>query len=65
LLPADPAKRAEGFALIRSVVEASGEVPEAEAERLAVVERIFLGAPEPAGAGGKVRRLRAPGSAAA
>jgi hypothetical protein len=47
------------------VVEASGEVPEAEAERLAVVERIFLGAPEPAGAGGKVRRLRAPGSAAA
>jgi hypothetical protein len=64
LLPPDPAKRAEGFALIRSVVEATGDLPEPEAERLAVVERIFLGELDPAGAGGKVRRLRAPGSAA-
>lgn len=65
LLPPDPAKRAEAFALIRSVVEATGDIPGPEAERLAVVERIFLGAPDPAGASGKVRRLRAPGSAAA
>jgi Protein of unknown function (DUF3141) len=65
LLPTDPARRAEAFALIRSVVEATGEMPEPEAERLAAVERIFLGEPEPEGAGGKVRRLRSPGSAAA
>jgi hypothetical protein len=66
LLPADPAQRAEGFALIRSVVEATGDIPKAEAERLAVVERIFLGEPDPAaGSSGKVRRLRPPGSAAA
>jgi hypothetical protein len=65
LLPADPAKRAEAFALIRSVVEVTGDIPEPEAQRLAAVERIFLGEPDPAGAGGKVRRLRAPGSAAA
>jgi hypothetical protein len=65
LLPPDSAKRAEGFALIRSVVEATGDVPEVEAERLAVVERIFIGEPDPAGAGGKVRRLRTSGSAAA
>ncbi|MCZ8149326.1 MAG: DUF3141 domain-containing protein [Roseomonas sp.] len=65
LLPADPAKRAEGFALIRSVVQATGKIPEPEAERLAAVERIFLGEPDPAGAGGNVRRLRPPGSATA
>jgi hypothetical protein len=61
LLPADPAKRAEAFALIRSVVEATGAIPEAEAERLAAVERIFIGEPDPAGAGSKVRRLRVAG----
>jgi hypothetical protein len=65
LLPADAAKRAEAFALIRSVVEAAGEIPEPEAERLAAVERIFLGEPDPAGAGSKVRRLRPAGSAVA
>jgi hypothetical protein len=65
LLPADAAKRAEAFALIRSVVEATGEIPEPEAERLAAVERIFLGEPDPAGAGSKVRRLRPAGPAVA
>jgi hypothetical protein len=65
LLPADPAKRAEAFGLIRSVVEATGDIPEPEAERLAAVERIFLGEPDPASADSKVRRLRAPGSASA
>jgi hypothetical protein len=65
LLPSDRAARAEAFALVRSVVEAAGEVREAEAERLAAVERIFLGEPDPAGVASKVRRLRATGSAAA
>ena len=65
LLPADPAKRAEAFGLIRSVVEATGDIPEPEAERLAAVERIFLGEPDPAGADSKVRRLRPSGSATA
>jgi hypothetical protein len=63
LLPADPTKRAEAFALIRSVVEATGDMPEAEVERLGMVERIFMGEPDPSG--GKVRRLRPSGSAAA
>ncbi len=63
LLPADPAKRAEGFALIRSVVEATGDLPETEVARLDAVERIFLGEPDPSGE--KVRRLRPRGSAAA
>src|SRR3954471_14625258 len=63
LLPADPAKRAEAFGLIRAVVEATGEVSEPEAERLAAVERIFLGEPDLVGADSKVRRLRAPGLA--
>ena len=65
LLPADPAKRAEAFGLIRSVAEATGEISEPEAERLAAVERIFLGEPDPAGAGSKVRRLRPAGPAVA
>ena len=65
LLPADPAKRAEAFGLIRSVVEATGDIPEPEAERLAAVERIFLGEPDPAGTDSKVRRLRPSGSATA
>jgi hypothetical protein len=43
------------------VVEATGAIPEAEAERLAAVERIFIGEPDPAGAGSKVRRLRVAG----
>ncbi|MGG5818224.1 DUF3141 domain-containing protein [Falsiroseomonas sp. HW251] len=64
LLPADPEKRAEAFALIRSVVDATGDIPPQEAERLATIERIFLGEPDPA-AGGKVRRLRPAGSTAA
>jgi len=65
LLPADPAKRAEAFGLIRSVVEATGDIPEPEAERLAAVERIFLGEPDPAATDSKVRRLRPSGSATA
>jgi hypothetical protein len=65
LLPPDPARRAQGFALIRSVVAAAGDLPKPDAERLAAIERIFAGAPDPAALGGKVRRLRTPGSAAA
>jgi hypothetical protein len=65
LLPADPTKRAEAFGLIRSVVEATGDIPEPEAERLAAVERVFLGEPDPAATDSKVRRLRAAGSATA
>ena len=65
LLPADRAKRAEAFGLIRSVTQATGAISEPEAERLAAVERIFLGEPDPAGADSKVRRLRPSGSATA
>jgi hypothetical protein len=65
LLPADPAKRAEAFGLIRAVVEATGDILEPEAERLAAVERIFLGEPDPAATDSKVRRLRPSGSATA
>jgi len=65
LLPADPAKRAEAFGLIRSVVEATGDIPEPEAERLAAVERIFLGEPDPASAASNVRQLRQSGAATA
>ncbi len=65
LLPPQPETRAELFALIRSVVEAMGDVPKVEAERLAIVERIFLGEQDPGGSAAKVQRLRAAGSAAA
>ncbi|WP_431282921.1 DUF3141 domain-containing protein [Humitalea sp. 24SJ18S-53] len=66
LLPEDTSERADAFAAIRSVVEATGDVPEQVAERLATVERMFLGEPEPVeGSGGKVRRLRPRGTAAA
>ena len=65
LLPADRAKQAEAFGLIRSVTQATGAISEPEAERLAAVERIFLGEPDPAGADSKVRRLRPSGSATA
>jgi hypothetical protein len=65
LLPANPAKRAEAFGLIRAVVEATGEISEPEAERLAAVEHIFLNESDPAGADSKVRRLRPTGSATA
>jgi hypothetical protein len=68
LLPPDPVQRAEGFAALRAVVMSTGEIPEAVAERLAVVERMFLGAPAPADAGGAakvVRALRPQGTAAA
>jgi hypothetical protein len=59
LLPPDAAQRAEGFALIRSVVEATGDLPQPEAERLAAIGRIFAGTPDPAIPGGRARRLRA------
>jgi hypothetical protein len=45
LLPDDGAIRAEMLAVLRSVVEAAGELPEEVARRMAVVERIFVGDP--------------------
>ncbi|MBR0653033.1 DUF3141 domain-containing protein [Roseomonas terrae] len=43
LLPDDHRQRAEGFAVLRSVLDATGEMSAAVAERAAVVERLFLG----------------------
>ena len=54
LLPEDPAIRREAFEVLRSVVEATGAMPEEVAGRLAEMERVFVGE----AAGGKVRRLR-------
>lgn len=45
LLPADPAIRAEMLAVLRSIVEAAGEMPEEVARRMTVVERVFVGDP--------------------
>ncbi len=41
LLPDDPAVRAEALAVLRSVVEATGDLPEEVVRRLAEVERLF------------------------
>ncbi|WP_233256243.1 DUF3141 domain-containing protein [Falsiroseomonas bella] len=41
LLPDDPAVRAKALAVLRSVVEAAGEMPEEAARRMAEVERMF------------------------
>ncbi|MEO3471482.1 DUF3141 domain-containing protein [Roseomonas sp. CAU 1739] len=43
LLPADAGARAEGFALLRSVIIAAGEMPEEVTRRLAAIERMFIG----------------------
>jgi hypothetical protein len=59
LLPDDPAARATAFETLRSVVAAVGDVPDAVAERLQAMERVFIGPEDPA-EDGKVRRLRAP-----
>lgn len=60
LLPDDPRAREEAFALLRSVVEATGELAGEAARRMAKVERIFTaGAPGEEGAG-RVHGLRAP-----
>jgi hypothetical protein len=59
LLPDDPAARAAAFETLRSVVAAVGDVPDAVAERLQAMERVFIG-PEDSAEDGKVRRLRAP-----
>lgn len=58
LLPDDPAIRREAFGILRSVVEATGEMPADMAERLAKVEEIFAGAEPAQDSGGKARRLR-------
>jgi hypothetical protein len=63
LLPDAPESRTEALAVLRSVVEGTGEMPDEVARRMAVVEQIFSSetkAPE-AGAG-KVQRLRPKGS---
>jgi len=63
LLPEDQAVRDRALAVLREVVEATGEVPEDVARRLEAVERMFAGTPPAEAGGGKVRRLRAPKAA--
>jgi hypothetical protein len=59
LLPEDPAQRARALAMLREVVGATGDVPEAVAARMARIEQIFVGSDKPAhDHDGKVRRLR-------
>ncbi|MBR0671795.1 DUF3141 domain-containing protein [Neoroseomonas soli] len=60
LLPEDQEPRSAAFAMLRDVVTAAGELPEALAQRLAAVERIFLGDGGPV-EDEKVRRLRPAG----
>ena len=59
LLPEETALREEGLKAIRSVVEATGDIPPTVAERMAEVERLFSGGATPEETGsGKVRKLR-------
>ncbi len=45
LLPDDPAVRAQAFGVLRSVVDAAGEMPAEATRRMAEMERIFAGEP--------------------
>ena len=63
LLPDDDSSRSEALALLRTIVEGTGEMPEEVARRMAVVEQIFVGdADAPESGSGKVQRLRHKGS---
>ena len=58
LLPDDPAIRAEMLAVLRSVVEATGDMPEEVARRMAAVERFFAGDPATGTSKVAARRIR-------
>ncbi|WP_158287742.1 DUF3141 domain-containing protein [Falsiroseomonas bella] len=58
LLPNDPEARAEALAVVRSVVEATGAVPDDIARRMQEIERIFVGGPVIGSASLAVRRIR-------
>ncbi len=45
LLPDDPAVRAQAFGVLRSVVDAAGEMPAEATRRMAEMERVFAGEP--------------------